>query len=198
MQNNQPLEDWVRLQMQELPAFCTYHTYGHCLYVRKKAEEIGRHEGTNNNEMRLLTTAALWHDVGHIHTSEGHEEEGCKLARLHLPAFHFSEHEIELICGMVMATKMPQSPTTKLEAVIADADLAYLGTADAGRQAENVFREWQALDRTLTREEWNRRQIDFLERHRYFTAYAQKVFQPGKEAYLQSLKTILSNTNESQ
>ena len=49
------------------------------------------------------------------------------MAKEELPKFGLSEKDIELICGMIMATKIPQNPKTKLEKIIADADLEYLG-----------------------------------------------------------------------
>ena len=35
--------------------------------------------------------------------------------------------DIEIICGIIMATKIPQRPKNYLEEIICDADLNYLG-----------------------------------------------------------------------
>lgn len=61
----------------------------------------------------------------------GHEFEGCLIARTALPGFGYTGEDI-MICGMIMATKIPQSPTNILEEIICDADLDYL-------RAVNIF-----------------------------------------------------------
>lgn len=55
---------------------------------------------------------------------------------------------------MIMATKIPQSPKNKLEEIIADADLEYLGTDEAAKKADDFFKELHHLHPSLTKEEW--------------------------------------------
>ena len=74
-------------------------------------------------DLSLLKTAALWHDVGFINKNIGHEEEGCVFVKKYLPDYGYTNSEIEIICGLIMATKIPQSPNTKLEQIIADANM---------------------------------------------------------------------------
>ncbi|MEZ5029234.1 MAG: hypothetical protein R2765_10685 [Ferruginibacter sp.] len=52
----------------------------------------------------LLKTAALWHDTYYINIYKGHEEES-KLSCNYLPGYGYRDSEIDLICGMIMATK---------------------------------------------------------------------------------------------
>lgn len=170
-----------------LPPFYTYHNLGHTLYVTGKAVEIGQHEQCGEKELGLLYTAGLWHDTGYIHTYVNHEEAGCTLATQYLPGFGLKPDEIETICGMIMATKIPQSPKNKLEEIIADADLEYLGTEQAGTLAGALFHELRHLNPSLTEAEWNRTQVSFLENHHYFTSYCKKNKEPLKSAYLGSL-----------
>src|SRR5262249_13390591 len=129
----------INLLNEKLPATYYFHGYEHTLYVMDKVIEIGVNENCSEKELELLSVAALWHDVGYIHIYNGHEEEGCELARQYLPGYNFSEKEIDTICGMIMATKIPQSPKNKLEEIIADADLEYLGTTNAASFAELLF-----------------------------------------------------------
>lgn len=188
MQNNPDMKafviDYLRSQ---LPKTYYYHNHEHTLFVMEKVEEIGQAENCSSEELELLQAAALWHDSGYVHKYAGHEEEGCVLARKYLSGYGYTPTAINTICGMIMATRIPQSPRNKLEQILADADLSYLGTAMAGLIADRFFRELQSLDSDLTREAWNRAQIAFLENHRYFTGYCQKKMEPGKTAYLNRL-----------
>jgi uncharacterized protein len=177
----------VNLLKEKLSPFYYYHNLAHTLYVQQKVIEIGKQEGCTENEIELLAVAALWHDAGYLNTYTRHEEESCALARKHLPAYGYSGVAIESLCGMIMATKVPQSPKTKTEEIIADADLEYLATPAAPALAENLFRELQYRNPSLNRAQWLKTQIAFLDSHRYFTAYCKANKEPQKQAYLRSL-----------
>ncbi len=188
MHINQQVHDFViNLLKTKIPATYYYHNYEHTVYVTDKVVEIGNHENCTQEEIKLLTTAALWHDTGYINVYAGHEKESCLLARQYLPGYDFTTADIDKICGMIMATKIPQSPQNKLEEIIADADLEYLGTSNAAVLANNLFKEVNALNPLLTKTDWNNIEIDFLTAHRYFTVYCKANKEHIKQSYLQSL-----------
>jgi HD superfamily phosphodiesterase len=188
MQNKQAMKEFVvNLLKDKLPTFYSYHNYEHTLYVADKAVEIGRKENCTEKELELLHTAALWHDTGYTETYTGHEEKGCVLAKQYLPGFGYAEKDIQTVCGMIMATKIPQSPKNKLEEIIADADLEYLGTDEAAKKADDFFKELHHLHPSLTKEEWDKRQISFLQDHHYFTRYCIENKEPLKRNHLAEL-----------
>ncbi len=185
---NHPMQKMaLDILKNKIPATYFYHNVAHTLSVIANAEEIGKFENCTPQELELLYTAALWHDTGYATIYEGHEEESCKLVKKYLPAFGYSKAAIIKINGMIMATKIPQTPQNKLEAIIADADLAYLGEHQAPKLANNLFREVKALNPMLTKEDWKETEISFLKEHQFFTAYCKKHKQPGKLHYLNSL-----------
>lgn len=188
MQNDPAMKNFViDLLKNKLPASYYYHNHAHTLYVTDKAIEIGLQENCSQNELALLSVAALWHDTGFINTYAGHEEESCAMAKIHLPGYGFYDEDINKITGMIMATKIPQSPKNKLEAIIADADLEYLGTDAAAEKANDLFKELKVLTPALTQAAWNQTQISFLQTHHYFTAYCLQNKEPFKMAYLNEL-----------
>ena len=191
MHIDKQLNDYIANLLQtRIPANYYYHNYGHTLYVLEKVREIGKQENCTARELELLAVAALWHDTGYINTYKGHEEESCVLARKYLAGYGFSADDILTICGMIMATRIPQSPKNKLEEIIADADLEYLGTADAGIKADNLFKELQSINTILTKEEWNGTQVFFLQQHHYFTRFCKRNREPAKTNYLVKLKSL--------
>ena len=177
----------INLLKSEISASYYYHNYEHTLYVINKVIEIGEHENCTIKELELLSIAALWHDTGYIITYNGHEEESCKLARRHLTGYGYSTDDINTICAMIMATKIPQLPQNKLQQIIADADLEYLGTNNAAVKANNLFKELNAVNPLLSKQDWNKIEIDFLTAHHYFTEYCKANKEHIKQAYLQSL-----------
>ena len=188
MQSNVDMETFViELLKNKLPSYYHYHNCEHTLYVMEKAVEIGKHENCTETEIELVRTAALWHDAGCINKYTGHEEESCLLAQRYMPTYGYPADEINKVCGMIRATKTPQSPTNKLEEIVADADLEYLGTDSVVTKAHDLFRELQHLNPLLTEEEWNRVQIAFLQKHKYFTRFCKENRVTAKAEYLNSL-----------
>ncbi len=177
----------IQLLKTQLSRFYYYHNYQHTLYVMEKAIEIARHENCHAEEIRLLTAAALWHDTGFINAYDHHEEESCAIAKNFLPAYGYSDEDISKICGMIMATKAPQSPKNKLEEIIVDADLEYLGTANAAHIAEKLFNEISHRHPSLTKKKWIELQVSFLRQHHYFTLFCKEHKEPAKLLYLQKL-----------
>jgi uncharacterized protein len=112
---------------KELSANYIYHNIDHTNDVYQAAESIGKQENISAHDMKLLLTAALYHDSGFLKFSNGHEEESCRIAAEALPRYNYTENDINLICGMIRATRVPQSPKTLLERILVDADLDYLG-----------------------------------------------------------------------
>jgi uncharacterized protein len=191
MQSKLQMKNFVfSLLKNNISEYYYYHNYEHTLYVIEKALEIGRYEKCTEEELELLTTAALWHDTGYIKTYKDHEDESCKLSRLYLPEYGIPDSDIDKICGMIMATKIPQSPKNKLEEILADADLEYMGTATFEIKADNLFREMQFINPSLTEVKWNQVQISFLQKHHFFTRFCKENREPVKQIYLSNMVRI--------
>lgn len=188
MQSKQAMKKFViGLLKDNLTENYYYHNYKHTLYVIDIAAEIGKEEACTSDEMKLIETAALWHDTGYVRTYKNHEEESCNLARQYLPEYGYSSEDIDKVCSMIMATKIPQTPKNKLEEILADADLEYLGTAGFDTTAYDLFREVRFINPELTEEKWNQVQISFLQKHHYFTRFCIENREPAKQFYLNKL-----------
>lgn len=171
-----------------IPENYHFHDRHHTEYVYLKSTEIARHEACTEEEIRLIQAAALLHDTGYTIKYHQHELESCGLAKEFLPRFSYTPDEIEIICSMIMATRIPQTPTNKLEEILADADLEYLGTDLAATEADKLYRELSFLDPALTVQVWDERQIKFIGGHRYFTAFCRENREPVKIAYINEIR----------
>lgn len=183
--------DFILGKLQkELPAHLSYHGIDHVKDVYQAAERIARKEGiSSSHERKILLTAALFHDSGFIKLRDGHEVESCRMARYYLPAYNYQPAEIELICGMIMATRVPQSPKTHLEKILCDADLDYLGRNDFFSLSCRLFAELQTEGLIKDEREWDKQQEEFMEGHNYHTASSIKLRQPKKEQYIKLIKS---------
>lgn len=178
---------------RELSDQLTYHGLHHTMDVLHCAEELCYYEKVAPYHQLLLKTAALFHDSGFTISNVEHEKQGCAIVRRYLPAYGFSSHEIELICGMIMATKIPQRPKNYLEAIICDADLDYLGRDDFYEIGQSLFEELKAYNVLHTEKDWNKLQVNFLEQHQFFTGTNTRRRSPQKRFYLKELKEIVEN-----
>src|SRR5471030_2151173 len=88
-----------------LPGQLSYHNADHATDVYNAAELIGHGEHITDDEMKLLLTAAWYHDAGFLVRAKGHELESCKIVKETLPRYGYSADEIEIICRLIMATR---------------------------------------------------------------------------------------------
>ncbi len=182
----------VGILTRDLPNNLYYHGLHHTMDVLRAAELIGKQEKLTDEEMLLLKVAVLYHDSGFTSVYRNHEEVGCNMARADLPGFGFSASDIEIICGMIMATKIPQQPHNKLENIIADADLEYLGTDDFEKIGRTLFEEIKIYLGVESERQWNIIQMNFLRGHSYHTNFCKKHREPEKQKNLKSIEKIVS------
>lgn len=172
---------------ENLPASAGYHNVEHTQYVIAKARVLAEKENLNEAQIWLIETAALYHDIGYIHGAKGHEKRSCERAKIDLPDYGFTDTQIEKICGMIMATMIPQSPKNIYEEVLADADLFYLASPQFKHFGEKLFLEFKEADPGLTEARWHEIQVQFITKHHYFTDYGKKMLEPLKKKNLQKL-----------
>lgn len=177
---------------RELPEIVTYHSLQHTRDdVVPAAERLAHAEGVNGEDLLLLRTAAYFHDLGFVVRREGHELAGAEIAAQVLPTFGYTPEQIEKICRMIMATRIPQSPTTLPEQILADADLDTLGSDHFWRQSEKLRAENEAFDGPMSDVQWYATQVAFIENHRYWTASARAWREPRKQEHLAQLRRLL-------
>lgn len=173
---------------KELDPRLGYHNIHHTLDVLKQAVEIAKQEGINDeHDLLLLKIAAVFHDSGFLCTYKGHEEKGCEIAAEHLKN-DFSKEDLDKIFGMIMATKIPQSPRNLLEQIICDADLDYLGRDDFEPISRHLYKEFMTFKIIPEEVIWDHIQIGFFELHHYFTATAIRKRNTKKMQHLEMLK----------
>lgn len=176
----------------ELPGNLYYHSYHHVMDVLNASIQYAQMEKISAYDLVLLKTAVLFHDSGFTIQSKDHEELGCKIVKESLPNFGYSPAEIESICGMIMATKIPQSPNNLLEQIICDADLDYLGRDDFWEIGYNLYKELEIYGILTDEKEWNKLQLRFLSSHQYFTQSAKDNRQGKKDLHTQKIVEIIN------
>lgn len=172
-----------------------YHSVDHTIDVETQAERIALSENINNPEdLFLLKIACLYHDTGFLFTYNEHEAVGCDLVMKELPVFGLSPKQVDIVCGLILATKIPQTPLTKLEEIICDADLDYLGRDDFFPISHNLFLELKAANFVRTENDWNLIQVKFFKQHNYFTATTKKLREQQKQRHLEVIEAMVETS----
>ncbi len=184
-------EKFILSELQNgLSSNLSYHGYHHTIDVLDASMRIADFEMISDDDRKLLRIAVLFHDSGFLRVYDNHEEIGCDLVNEYLPGFGFSAVQIQTICGMIRATKVPQRPETLLEKIICDADLDYLGREDVEEVSQLLYEELKIQKKIMDKDLWNEIQIDFLRIHHYHTASSKIIREPEKLKYLNKLMKL--------
>jgi class 3 adenylate cyclase len=186
------LEELIMTKLDKgLPKNLYYHNVKHTIDVMVQTEILAISERVTREEMLLLKTASLFHDTGFLIGYDDHEFLSIKMAKDILPQYMYSEEQIAVICDLIFVTKLPPVPRNKLEMIMCDADLDYLGRNDFIPVSQNLFREMYERGKIRSIEEWNRQQYSFISQHNYFTETAQKIREVNKQEVLKELKKMI-------
>jgi len=141
----------------------------------------------------LLKTAALFHDVGHTVEYDNHEYHGTVIAREMLPKYGYSEDQIDRICEIIMATKLPPNPKNLLEEIICDADLDYLGRTDFIPVSNTLYKELHEQNKIGSLNQWNKLQVKFISGHQYFTKTARSLREVNKQKQIERISRLITD-----
>jgi len=177
---------------KDLPAYLHYHNVKHTVDVVTEVELIGWAEGCSDEEILMLKTAALFHDAGHTIDYDKHEFHGAQMARDMLPEFNYSKRQIDIICDIIMATRLPPEPGNLLEEIICDADLDYLGRSDFIPVSNTLYDELKAQNKIGSLNDWNKLQVKFISNHQYFTNTARSLREVNKQKQIERIESLIT------
>src|SRR5512133_552229 len=176
---------------KELPPSLFYHNIKHTVDVVTQVELIGLGESVTDEELLLLKTAALFHDAGHTISYDNHEYFGCLVAREMLTEYCYTTAQIDTICDLIMSTKLPPKPANKLERIMCDADLDYLGRSDMIPVSNLLFMELKERSKIKSIKDWNSLQVKFISGHQYFTETARKLREVNKQLQIERIRNLI-------
>ena len=179
----------VNLFSQKIGKDFTFHSFNHTREVVLHTELIAGNYELSEEDHTALILAAWFHDAGYsAGLKKMHEEESQKIAAEFLHKQNAPQSLIDKVKGCIIATRMPQSPSNLIEQIICDADLFHLGTKDFKERNKMLRQEINSLEEEkIGKKEWVNLNIEFLDRHRYFTDYAREMLDPVKKSHLRDL-----------
>ena len=106
--------------------------------------------------------------------------------------FKATPEQIERICSIIMATKLPPKPKNLLENIICDSDLDYLGRSDFIPVSNTLYEELRAQNKMGSLNDWNKIQVKFISGHQYFTRTARSLREVNKQLQIERIQSLIT------
>ncbi len=187
-------KDYVEnLFKDKLSSVYFYHNFIHTTFTVNKAEEILRNTEVPEEDQEKVLLALWFHDTGYIECAKEHEEAGVRIAEKFLRNENYPEKGIEEISRLILATKITYQPQDLLEKIVKDADCSHFASHDYNDISDALRKEWELTNvRCFSNDEWNSGNLDMLKnKHRFYTDYAKKNWQPLKEKNIKKIEKKL-------
>jgi predicted metal-dependent HD superfamily phosphohydrolase len=167
-----------------------YHNRKHTERVVEAAVQIAQHYQLNDAEFFIVKIAAWFHDIGYLTgDGPGHEERGARMVEAFLEGTGVDRGIIDSIRKCILATQLPQRAVTLVEQIVCDADLYHLGTDEFSERNKLMRKEAEAVrNKKISKEEWRKGTIRFLESHHYYTDYCRLLLNEKQQENLDRLK----------
>lgn len=174
-----------------------FHNLEHTKEVVQQVKYLCAAMDINSTETELLIVAAWFHDTGFLKAYRDHETESVKIATAFLKAHQVDKSFVDEVCTCIGATRMPQSPTDRLSAILCDADIFHISTPHFFYRKLLLRREWELFcDIKTTNKEWHLLNHKFLQEHHFRSDYGKQTLEMGKQENLRKVEHILAYFNE--
>lgn len=184
------VQEFVKTKFEtELSSNYTYHNYNHTQKVVDAAKLLADKSNLSDSDYEALIIAAYFHDLGFIVNPDDHETHSIELAKSFLASKHYiDKSQIDKITQCIDATRLGFKGDTLLGHLMHDADLSGLADPNYAELIENLRKEIKfRTAKKLSRNNWRKENISFLENHKYISPAAITLFRDRK---LQNLKTL--------
>jgi len=170
-----------------------YHNLEHTEKVVNAAQQIANHYQLNEQDFFTVTVAAWFHDTGYFEDALNHEAKGAALADDFLAKHKVNQEIRDQVKSAILATKIPQKPKSEIDKILCDADLFHLGLADFRAKGKLMHKENELIyKKEISKSEWRKKDIQFMESHHYHTDYANLLLSDQKQKNIEKLKSKLT------
>ena len=169
------LEEYVESMMADTASKLFFHHLKHTWDVYQDVDTLANSENIKDEEILLMKTAALLHDIGYaISYSDDILTLSEDVARETLQIFHYKPQQIDRVCQLMRATHYESIPNDIMEEIMHDANLMYFGQEDYINQMICLSREQEEHGISVDKTGWVQNQIDRLANHRFYTRAARE------------------------
>lgn len=176
------------LLTDQLPETVLFHNLSYVQKLDKQAETIGKHEGLTEEEMNILRIGALFLYSGYTGGGDKVREKSAEIAAEFLVKEGIEPEAVDLISRIILSAGAEAKPEGLIAEALCDADLMFLASENAIEQFDLLFDECVMLrPGQEKRPVYEKRWVDFLTSHQYYTNYGKTKLQDAKEETLRRL-----------
>jgi predicted metal-dependent HD superfamily phosphohydrolase len=177
------------LLMNQLNPKHLYHNLKHTERVVKSTKELLEAHRLSDEENEILLLAAWLHDIGYTEGTQDHEETSCSIADEFLKNEGYDTQKIQKVVEYIRATKRFHVPQSIQEKIIRDADSSHFAQKSYWETSDYLKEELSLLEiADFSSKEWCNANIQmFKKEHQFYTDYALKNWQKGKDKNLKKL-----------
>jgi class 3 adenylate cyclase len=161
--------------LSQLPEALYFHSLEYARKVYNQSFLLCRSEGIEQEDRLLVRSAALMQFTGLIHEYSNFENRSAVLCREILPHFAYSESQIDQICNLILATKKPFHPNNRLEKILIDARMEFIGKPDYTDQMKLLFKELKEAGSKINGQQFKKQQQELLFGFEFYTLAAQRM-----------------------
>ena len=169
-----------------------YHNLNHTKEVVLRSAEIADHCSLDETELFVLTAAAWFHDCGYLTGPPNeHEARGIRIMNTFMNEHGIEKNIIAEIKACIDSTKYPTNPVSLTAKILCDADSYHFGTDHLFVSDEQVKEEF-SLSHGFIPLDWDKKTVQLLEQHNYYTDYCRQLLEPGKQKNIYILRQRIS------
>ena len=96
----------------------------------------------------------------------------------------------------MITPSMPPNPSNKLEEIMCDADLDYLGRSDMIPVSNALYYELKERNMVESLHDWNEMQVKFISGHQYYTETARDLREVNKQMQIERIKNLMTERSQ--
>jgi len=160
--------------LKDLPDSLHFHRIEHIQKVYNYSFLLCRAEEVDQYDRLIIRTAALLLYTGLTQSYTNYENRSAVICREILPEFQYSEAQIDQVCNLILATKMPFEPRNHLEKVLIDARMDYVGRPEFTTRIKLLYNELKENGIKINGQQFKHQQLEVLYEFEFFTLAGQR------------------------
>jgi len=161
--------------LKELPESLHFHRLEYARKIYMQSFLLCRSEEIEQEDRLLVRTAALMLFTGLTQAYQNFENRSAVLAREILPEFAYTESQIDQISNLILATKMPVQPNNRLETILIDARMEYIGRPDYTEKIKMLYQELKEAGSKINGQQFKKQQLELLYNFEFYTLAAKRL-----------------------
>ncbi len=182
--------EWAKKKFSaEMPEDLVFHSRKHTEEAVSAGIEMAEAYDLAKDEVENIGIALWFHDLGFTQGWEGHEKRSAEMVESFLTSEDQTQERIEHIRKLILVTHRDETPTNLSQEIIKDADTSHIGSKAYLTKLALLRTEWEAREeKKYLEKEWLRLNLQFLEKHQYYTSVAQSKYNDRKRKNILKLQ----------